>query len=136
MNAPAHVGFAHSGFLVLLLLPVVAAACFFARDAVFRAARMISRLGAATEAFDDAVIGRRLFGGAAHLLPMLSSFAVTCDAWVIGGAVKIIAGTTWAISIPVRMIQSGSVRSYLFAMVLGLVGCLGYYLYLARHLIR
>src|ERR1700733_13151573 len=120
MNAPPNVGFAHFGFLVLLLLPVVAAACFFARDAVFRAARIIARFGAATRAFDDAVIGRRLFGGAAPLLPMLSRFAGTRRAGVIGGPVNIIAGTTWAISIPVRMIQSGSVRSYLFAMVLGL----------------
>ena len=136
MNAPANVAFAHFGFLVLLLLPVVAAACFFARDAVFRAARIIARFGAATRAFDDAVVGRRIFGGAAQLLPMISRFVVTCDTWVIGGAVKIIAGTAWAVSIPVRMIQSGSARSYLFAMVLGLVACLGYYLYLARHLIR
>ena len=136
MNAPPNVGFAHFGFLVLLLLPVVAAACFFARDAVFRAARIIARFGAATRAFDDAVVGRRIFGGAAQLLPMISRFAVACDAWVIGGVVKIISGTAWAISIPVRMIQSGSVRSYLFAMILGLVGCVGYYLYLARHLIR
>jgi hypothetical protein len=136
MTAPPNVGFAHFGFLVLLLLPVVAAACFFAREAAFRMAKMISRCGAAMAAFDDAVIGRRMFGGAAHLLPLISRFAVTCDAWVVGGAVKIISGTAWAVSIPVRMIQSGSVRSYLFAMVLGLVGCLGYYLYLARHLIR
>lgn len=73
---------------------------------------------------------------ARFVLPVIARFAATCDAWVIGGVVKIMAGTTWAISIPVRMIQSGSVRSYLFAMVLGLIGCLGYYLYLARHLIR
>ena len=136
MNAPPNVGFAHFGFLVLLLLPVVAAACFFLRETVFRAARLISRFGAATAAFDDGVIGRRMFGGAAHLLPMISRFVVNCDAWIIGGVVKIIAGTAWAVSIPVRMIQSGSVRSYLFAMILGLAGCLGYYLYLARHLIR
>jgi hypothetical protein len=136
MTTPPNVSFAHSGFLILLLLPVAAVACFFARDAVFRAAKMISRFGAATEAFDDGVIELRVFGGAAQLLSMISRIAVTCDAWVIGGVAKIIAGTTWAVSIPVRMIQSGSVRSYLFAMVLGLVGCLGYYLYLARHLIR
>ena len=136
MTSPPSVGFAHSGFLILLLLPVAALACFFARDAVSRVARMISRIGGATEAFDDAVIGRRIFAGAAHLLPVISRFAVACDAWVIGGVVKIISGTAWAISIPVRMIQSGSVRSYLFAMILGLVGCVGYYLYLARHLIR
>jgi hypothetical protein len=136
MTAPPNVGFAHFGFLILLLLPVVAAACFFARDAVFRMARVISRYGAAMAAFDDGVIGRRIFGHAAHLLPMISCFAANCDAWVIGGVVKIMAGSVWAISIPVRMIQSGSVRSYLFAMVLGLVGCLGYYLYLARHLIH
>jgi hypothetical protein len=36
----------------------------------------------------------------------------------------------------VRMIQSGSLRSYMFAMVMGLIGFLGYYLYLARHSIR
>jgi hypothetical protein len=70
------------------------------------------------------------------VLPMIARFTANCDAWIIGGAVKIIVGTIWAISIAVRTIQIGSVRSYMFAMVMGLIGFLGYYLYLARHSIR
>ena len=75
-------------------------------------------------------------GGAARLLRMISRLAASFDAWVVGAMLQIVAGTIWAVSIPVRMIQSGSLRSYMFATVMGLIGFLGYYLYLARHSIR
>jgi hypothetical protein len=136
MTAPLNVSFAHAGFYVLLLWAAAAAAYFFARKSFLRVASMIRGFSAAMGVFDIDLIDRVVVGGAARLLRMISRFAASVDAWVVGGVVKIIAGTIWAKSIPVRMIQSGSLRSYMFAMTIGLIGFLGYYLYLARHSIR
>jgi hypothetical protein len=136
MSSPPNVSFAYFGFLVLLLLAVAAVVGFFAREALFRAASTISRFSAALGAFDIAAVDHIMVGGAARLLRVISRFAASLDAWVVAGVVQIVAGTIWAISIPVRMIQTGSLRGYMFAMTIGLIGFLGYYLYLARHSIR
>jgi hypothetical protein len=120
----------------LLLLAAAGLAHFFARKSFLRAARAISGFSAALGAFDIDLLDRVVVGGAARVLRMISRLAASLDAWVVGAMLQIVAGTIWAVSIPVRMIQSGSLRSYMFAMVMGLIGFLGYYLYLARHSIR
>lgn len=60
----------------------------------------------------------------------------SCDAWIFDAPAKAIAGIVWALSIPVRLIQSGLLRSYILSMVLGLIGILGYYLYVSSHTVR
>jgi hypothetical protein len=50
--------------------------------------------------------------------------------------VKFAAGVIGALSFPVRMIQNGSVQSYMLSIVFGLIAILGYALYLAHHAIR
>lgn len=136
MTAPLSVSFARSGFYVLLLLAAAGLAQYFARKSFLRAASTINGFSAALGAFDIDLLDRVVVGGAARLLRMISRLAASFDAWVVGAMLQIVAGTIWAVSIPVRMIQSGSLRSYMFAMVMGLIGFLGYYLYLARHSIR
>lgn len=136
MTTPQPVSFAHFGWFVLVPFVAAALTYFFARKTFLRAAIAIGRCSAALGLFDIEVIDRLVLGGAARLLRAIAQFATKCDAWVVGGVVQIIAGTIWAISIPMRMLQSGSLRSYMFAMVMGLIGFLGYYLYLARHSIR
>ena len=136
MTAPLSVSFARSGFYVLLLLAAAGLAHVFARKSFLRAASAISGFSAALAAFDIDLLDRVVVGGAARVLRMISRLAASLDAWVVGAVLRIVAGTIWAVSIPVRMIQSGSLRSYMFAMVMGLIGFLGYYLYLARHSIR
>ena len=136
MTAPLSVSFARSGFYVLLLLAAAGLAQYFARKSFLRAASAISGFSAALAAFDIDLLDRVVVGGAARVLRMISRLAASLDAWVVGAVLQIVAGTIWAVSIPVRMIQSGSLRSYMFAMVMGLIGFLGYYLYLARHSIR
>ena len=39
----------------------------------------------------------------------------------------------WVLSFPVRLIQDGLVQSYMLFIVIGLIGFLGYYFYLAHH---
>jgi hypothetical protein len=136
MTAPLSVSFARSGFYVLLLLAAAGLAHVFARKSFLRAASAISGFSAALAAFDIDLLDRVVVGGAARVLRMISRLAASLDAWVVGAVLQIVAGTIWAVSIPVRMIQSGSLRSYMFATVMGLIGFLGYYLYLARHSIR
>ena len=136
MTAPLSVSFARSGFYVLLLLAAAGRAQYFARKSFLRAASTINGFSAALGAFDIDLLDRVVVGGAARLLRMISRLAASFDAWVVGAMLQIVAGTIWAVGIPVRMIQSGSLRSYMFAMVMGLIGFLGYYLYLARHSIR
>ena len=136
MTAPLSVSFARSGFYVLLLLAAAGLAHVFARKSFLRAASAISGFSAALAAFDIDLLDRVVVGGAARVLRMISRLAASLDAWVVGAVLQIVAGTIWAVGIPVRMIQSGSLRSYMFAMVMGLIGFLGYYLYLARHSIR
>jgi hypothetical protein len=136
MTAPLSVSFARSGFYVLLLLAAAGLAQYFARKSFLRAASTINGFSAALGAFDIDLLDRVVVGGAARLLRMISRLAASFDAWVVGAMLQIVAGTIWAVGIPVRMIQSGSLRSYMFAMVMGLIGFLGYYLYLARHSIR
>ena len=136
MTAPLSVSFARSGFYVLLLLAAAGLAHVFARKSFLRAASAISGFSAALAAFDIDLLDRVVVGGAARVLRMISRLAASLDAWVVGAVLQIVAGTIWAVSIPVRMIQSGSLRSYMFATVMGLVGFIGYYLYLARHSIR
>jgi|SRR5271170_2119592 len=106
------------------------------RDAVRRSFDALGRIGASLTAFDIDVIDRLVFDGTGRALRSISRIASHSDAWIVGGAMNIIAGTIWAVSIPVRMIQSGSLRSYALLMVIGLIGFLGYYLYLAHHSIR
>jgi hypothetical protein len=47
--------------------------------------------------------------------------------------VKVGARLVWVLSFPVRMMQAGLVQSYMLFIVIGLIGFLGYYLYLAHH---
>jgi hypothetical protein len=54
----------------------------------------------------------------------------------VDGSVKLGARIVWLFSFPVRLIQDGLVQSYMLFIVIGLIGFLGYYFYLAHHAVH
>lgn len=94
---------------------------------------VIKRVGLAVDAFDTRVIDGFGVMGVARVAGWCSKLLVRFDAWTVDGVVNVGARVVWALSIPVRRIQSGFVQNYVLAFVIGLVGFLGYFFYLARH---
>ena len=90
-------------------------------------------LGLALGAFDANVIDGLGVNGAGWLTRAISRISIWWDTWIVDGSVKLGARLVWVLSFPVRMIQAGLVQSYMLFIVIGLIGFLGYYLYLARH---
>ena len=136
MTASPQVSFGH---LVLWAVAVLAASAIifvFARDAVRRSFEVLRRGAAAFDAFDAEFIDRPAVNGTTRLARLISKIAILCDAWLVEGLVNFGASMAWALSIPVRRIQNGLVQSYVLCMVIGLIGLLGYGLYLAHHLVR
>lgn len=127
------------GYLVLFVVAMLVAAAVIlvlARDAVGRTFEMLRSGAVAFEAFDAEFIDRPMTNGAARLARLISRIAILCDTWLIEGPVNFGASMVWALSIPVRRIQNGSVRSYMLCIAVGLIGLLGYGLYLAHHVVR
>ena len=127
------------GHLVLfaVVVPVASAVILvFARDAVRRSFEVLRRGATAFDAFDAEFIDRPAVNGTTRLARLISKIAILCDAWLVEGLVNFGASMVWALSIPVRRIQNGLVQSYVLCMVIGLIGLLGYGLYLAHHAIH
>ena len=124
--------------LLWAVVVLVAAAVIFvlARDAVRRSFEMLRRTAAAFESFEAEFIDGPTATGTARLARLISKAAALCDAWLIEGLVNCGASLIWALSIPVRRIQNGLVQSYMLCIVIGVIGLLGYGLYLAHHAVR
>jgi NADH-quinone oxidoreductase subunit L len=90
-------------------------------------------LGLALGTFDANVIDGLGVDGAGWLTRAISRVSMWWDTWIVDGSVKVGARLVWVLSFPVRMIQAGLVQSYMLFIVVGLIGFLGYYLYLAHH---
>jgi hypothetical protein len=90
-------------------------------------------LGLALGAFDANVIDGLGVNGAGWLTRAISRISMWWDTWIVDGSVKVGARLVWVLSFPVRMMQAGLVQSYMLFIVIGLIGFLGYYLYLAHH---
>jgi NADH-quinone oxidoreductase subunit L len=86
--------------------------------------------------FDTNVINGVGVDGAGWLTRFISRVSMWWDTWIVDGSVKLGARIIWVLSIPVRMIQDGLVQSYMLFIVIGLIGFLGYYFYLAQHAVR
>jgi NADH-quinone oxidoreductase subunit L len=100
-------------------------------DAIF--VNRAKDLGLALGAFDANVIDGLAVNGAGWLTRAISRISMWWDTWIVDGSVKLGARLVWVLSFPVRMIQAGLVQSYMLFVVIGLIGFLGYYLYLAHH---
>ncbi len=90
-------------------------------------------LGLALGSFDAKVIDGLGVNGAGWLTRFVSRVSIWWDTWIVDGSVKLGARLVWVLSFPVRMLQAGLVQSYMLFIVVGLIGFLGYYLYLAHH---
>jgi hypothetical protein len=78
--------------------------------------------------FDRGVIDGLGVNGAGWLTRATSLVSAWWDKWIIDGILNLGARIVWALSIPVRMLQSGRVGNYALWIVLGVLLFLGYYL--------
>ncbi len=81
--------------------------------------------------FDRGVIDGMGVDGAAFLTRLTSSISMVWDKWIVDGLVNLAARIVWAVSFPVRMLQSGRVANYALWIVFGVLLMLGYYLHAA-----
>jgi hypothetical protein len=86
--------------------------------------------------FDTNVINGVGVDGAGWLTRWVSRVSMWWDTWIVDGSVKLGARIVWVLSFPVRLIQDGLVQSYMLFIVIGLIGFLGYYFYLANHAVH
>ncbi len=136
LTAPHPISFHHLWLALLLTLVVAGSVLYAGRPAVRRIFDFLYRWGSALDSFDAETIDGLAVDGAGRFALAISQVPIWCDAWLIEGPLNLGARAIWAVSIPVRMMQSGLVPGYMLGMVIGLVGFLGYCLYLGHHTIR
>jgi NADH-quinone oxidoreductase subunit L len=88
-------------------------------DLVFvRGALALSRAGA----WFDAHVIDGIVDGSAVLVRGVSSLTGLIDDWIVDGAVNAVADVTWAFGGRLRRVQTGAISSYLYVVVLGVLG--------------
>jgi hypothetical protein len=122
--------------VVIFALIVIVGIFSFGKDLARRTFEKLRRCSAALDDFDKKAIDGLGISGVGVLARAISRISIWCEAWLVESPVKWGAGAIRAFSVPVRMIQSGLLPSYVLFMVIGLIGLLGYYLYVAHHVIR
>jgi NADH-quinone oxidoreductase subunit L len=90
-------------------------------------------LGSSLGALDSKVIDGLGVNGAAWLTRMISRISMWWDTWVVDGSVRAGSWIVWITSLPLRLVQNGLLQSYILIMVIGLIGFLGYTVYLLQH---
>jgi hypothetical protein len=136
LTAPHQISFQHPWLALPLMLVVAGSVLYVGRPAVRRMFDFLCRWGSALDSFDAKTIDGLAVDRAGRFALAISQVPIWCDTWLVEGPVNVGARVIWAVSIPVRMMQSGSVPGYMLGMVIGLVGFLGYCLYLGHHTIR
>jgi hypothetical protein len=101
-----------------------------------RAFDLLCRWSVALDSFDAKFVDGFGVGGVAGLARAVSKISIWSEAWLVDSPTKVVPEIVWALSFPVRMIQSGSLQNYVLFIVVGLIGCLGYYLHFAHHVVR
>jgi NADH-quinone oxidoreductase subunit L len=81
--------------------------------------------------FDRGVIDGLGVNGVGFLTRLTSSISMVWDKWIVDGLVNLAARIVWAVSFPVRMLQSGRVANYALWIVFGVLLMLGYYMYMS-----
>jgi NADH-quinone oxidoreductase subunit L len=103
-------------------------------DAVF--VNRAKELGTSLGTFDSKIIDGLGVNGAGWLTRVISKISMWWDTWIVDGSVRLGSWIVWIASMPVRMIQNGELQEYMLVIVIGLVGFLGYTLYLLQHPMR
>jgi hypothetical protein len=136
MNATHQFVLSHFWLVSLLVLVAAVPAFFLWRRAARHTFNVIRACSDALESFDAKVIDGFLADGLGRLVLGISKGAKLCDGLVIDGPVNVGARIIWALSFPVRMVQNGLLQSYILFVVAGLIGVLGFCLYLGHHAVR
>ena len=93
-------------------------------------------LGTSLGSFDAKIIDGLGVNGAGWLTRVISRISMWWDTWIVDGSVRLGSWIVYFASMPVRMIQNGELQEYMLVIVFGLVGFLGYTLYLLQHQMR
>jgi NADH-quinone oxidoreductase subunit L len=115
---------ASSGFLYTLLYNKYYVDQIYDAMFVNRTKDLALTLGA----FDRGVVDGVGVNGAGWLTRFTSRVSMVWDSWIVDGLVNLSARIVWALSYPVRMLQTGRVSRYALFMLLGVLIFLGYYL--------
>ena len=68
--------------------------------------------------------------GAGWLTRTISLISMWWDTWIVDGSVRLGAFLVELASFPIRLIQDGEMQEYMLIIVIGLIGFLGYTVYL------
>ncbi len=113
---------ASSGFLYTLLYNKYYVDQIYDAMFVNRTKDLALTLGA----FDRGVVDGVGVNGAGWLTRFTSRVSMVWDSWIVDGLVNLSARIVWALSYPVRMLQTGRVSRYALFMLLGVLIFLGY----------
>jgi NADH-quinone oxidoreductase subunit L len=87
-------------------------------------------LGLALGMFDAKVIDGLGVDGAGWLTRAFSRISMWWDTWIVDGSIIAGAWIVYFASWPIRLIQDGEMQEYMLIIVIGLIGFLGYTVYL------
>ena len=83
--------------------------------------------GTVMSRFDNKIVDGGV-NGAGWLTRFTSILSVWWDTWVVDGSVRLLAFSVKLASYPMRIVQTGYLQSYAFAILVGVAVALGYYL--------
>ena len=87
-------------------------------------------LGSSLGMFDAKIIDGLGVNGAGWLTRTISLISMWWDTWIVDGSVRLGAFLVYLTSMPIRLIQDGEMQEYMLIIVIGLIGFLGYTVYL------
>jgi NADH-quinone oxidoreductase subunit L len=93
-------------------------------------------LGLALGAFDRNVIDGAGVNGAGWLTRFISQVSMWWDTWIVDGSVRLGSFIVYGLGFVSKFFQTGYVQNYMLLIVVGLIGVLAYYFYLAHHVIH
>jgi NADH-quinone oxidoreductase subunit L len=93
-------------------------------------------LGSSLGAFDAKIIDGLGVNGAGWATRVISRISIWWDTWIVDGSVRLGSAIVYYASWPVRLIQNGELQEYMLVIVFGLVGFLGYAIYLLQNQTR
>jgi NADH-quinone oxidoreductase subunit L len=93
-------------------------------------------LGLALGAFDRNVIDGAGVNGAGWLTRFISKVSMWWDTWIVDGSVRLGSFIVYGLGFVSKFLETGYVQNYMLLIVVGLIGFLAYYFYLAHYVIR
>jgi NADH-quinone oxidoreductase subunit L len=93
-------------------------------------------LGLALGSFDRNVIDGAGVNGAGWLTRFVSKVSMWWDTWIVDGSVRLGSFIVYGLGFVSKFLETGYVQNYMLLIVVGLIGFLAYYFYLAHHVIH